>query len=127
MQPKQKTERALIGTDTKGNPVVLATDGPTIGYDCAEVSTDANDIGLADRKDCLTPGLYLWEGTAAMEHVGDYESQEQQIVYTGTIRPVLPSEIAELYAMEPPDEMPPEDDRESIAPGDERYYRTPPD
>jgi hypothetical protein len=118
-------ERALIGTDATGGPIILATDGATVAFDCEEVSTNAEDIGLGRSKDFTEAGLYLWEGTAKMESGGaPWEPGEPEVVYTGTIRKVAPEEVAELYAMEPPEpSTPPEDDREQIAEGDYRYYR----
>lgn len=101
-------ERALIAVSVRGVPVVLATDSIWIANDCEEVSDSAEDIGLADAKDCPTPGLYLWEGTGKVVNDGTYDGPpEPTIHYEGTLRPVKPEEVAELYAMVPPPEATP--------------------
>lgn len=97
-------ERALIGTDQRGVPIVLATDGESIGFDCEEISTSAEDVGLAVVNDVSQPGLYLWEGTAKIVDPGGswMGPSEPYTQYKGTLRPVLPEEVASLYAMTPP-------------------------
>lgn len=97
-------ERALIGTNVCGVPIVLATDGGTVFFMCKEVSTGCEDIGLCDA--ALAPGLYLWEGEARTEVYGaPWDTQEPELVFDGTIRPVRLEEVAELYAMLPPPEI----------------------
>ena len=61
MQTRSGKIRVLIGTDQQGCPIVLATDSPWIAFDCEQISTEAEDIGLTGGED-LPPGLYLWEG-----------------------------------------------------------------
>ena len=98
------TERALIGTDQRGAPVILATDGAWVGRDCEEVSTNAEDVGLVDVGDCREPGLYLWEGYGEVVNDGACDGPlEPTVKYTGTLRPVRPGEVAGLYAMAPPE------------------------
>jgi hypothetical protein len=101
-----KTERALVGTDCRGSPIVLATDSGEIACSCEQVSSGAEDIGLVDDKDCPTPGLYLWEGTSRLEtnRGAPWEPAEPEVVFTGTLRPVRPEEVAALYALTPPEE-----------------------
>lgn len=102
---EQKIQRALIGVDQRGVPVVLATDGEGIACDCDNVCTGAEDIGLLDGRDLPKPGLYLWTGTSKIEtHQYGIDVYEPEVVYTGTVRPVKPEEVEELYAMQPPDD-----------------------
>lgn len=102
-------QRALIGTDQRGIPIVLATDGDWIGFDCENITTGAEDIGLVDHKDCPEPGLYLWEGYGQVENGGSWDCVEPETVYHGTVRKVRPEEVAALYAMTPPPEPEPEE------------------
>jgi hypothetical protein len=96
--------RALIGTDQQGHLVVLATDSAWVAWDCEHVCTGAEDIGLASTRDCYPErGLYLWEGYSQIGYVGAWDCQEPDTVYHGTVRRVRPEEVAELYAMTPPE------------------------
>lgn len=92
--------RALIGTDANGAAVVLSTDSVDIKSFAKEVFSGAEDIGLVDSRD-LTPGLYLWEGVAELEHESCFK--EPELNFYGDIRPVEPHEIADLYHMTPPE------------------------
>ncbi len=94
--------RALIGTVISGSPVVLATDQSQVAFDCESVTHGVDDIGLARDEDFPTPGLYLWEGVSRLEWPDTLEGGGPEIVYRGTVRPVLPEEVAALYAMTPP-------------------------
>lgn len=97
--------RALIGTDAHGAPVILATDSVVIFGCCEYICTGAEDVGLCAIKECLTPGLYLWEGEGRWEDTGSpWEPGEPEMVWRGKLRPVKPEEVAELYAMTPPEE-----------------------
>lgn len=99
-----KTERALIAVDIRGTPVILATDGAWIGNDCENFTADAEELGIILPGKVPPRGLYLWTGTGTMVNHGAWdEPEELEPEYTGTLRPVLPEEIAELYAMEPPE------------------------
>lgn len=98
-------QRALIGTDQRGIPIILATDGAWIAAECDNVSTGAEDYGLVDGKDCHEPGLYLWEGRGQVISQGaPWDCPELETVYEGTLRKVLPEEVAALYTMKPPEE-----------------------
>lgn len=98
------TERALIGVDQRGVPVVLATDGAWVASDCENITTGAEDIGLADAGDFPAPGLYLWEGYGRLENGGPWDGPlEPEVVYYGDVRPVAPEEVDELYKMRPPE------------------------
>lgn len=102
---RSETERALIGVDQRGSPVILATDGPWIAADCENICTGAEDVGLVDARDCPVPGLYLWVGYGQVENGGSWDGPvEPEVVYHGTLRMVMPEEVAELYKMKPPEE-----------------------
>jgi hypothetical protein len=96
-------KRVLLGTDLHGSAIILATDSPWVAFDCEEISNDAEEIGLINGKDCPDPGLYLWEGEGRLEN-GNSE-YGPDVIYTGTIRPVAPDELAALYAMTPPEDF----------------------
>jgi hypothetical protein len=103
---QSQTERALIGTDARGSPIVLATDGPWIAADVENICSGAEDIGLVDARDLKEPGLYLWQGFGQIGLVS-WDSNEVETEYIGMLRPVKPEEVAELYRMRPPE--PPEE------------------
>jgi hypothetical protein len=96
-----RVERALIGTDANGIPVILATDSEHIAADLACAGTSAEDVGLCGH---LAPGLYLWEGISKLSFSSWEAIAPDGTEYQGTLRPVKPEEVAELYAMEPPDQ-----------------------
>ncbi len=99
-----KPMRALIGHDVRGALTVLATDSQQIAFDCDELSSCCEDIGLASINSCPERGLWLWEGTARVENVAGYfDPPEYGTVYDGTFRRVEPSEVAALYAMQWPE------------------------
>lgn len=97
---RDSIHRALIGTDQRGIPIVLATDSDWISFDCEVISTGVEDIGLGGPEDFPEPGLYLFEGRAENVIGGTWDGPpEPETVYTGTIRKVGPEEVAELYRM----------------------------
>jgi hypothetical protein len=99
-------ERALIGTDACGAPIILATDSSGIRFDVSEISCLADDIGIR-WDESLPPGLYLWTGIRKMIMCGHpLGAQEWDIDYTGELRRVEPHEVSELYAMTAPDPYP---------------------
>lgn len=97
-------ERALLGTDAGGIPIILATDSLQIAFDVREISSSAADLGLASTKEVAKSGLYLWEGYSSVEVYNGWEGSEPEVVYCGKLRPVLPEEVATLYALKPPEE-----------------------
>jgi hypothetical protein len=106
---RSKTERALIGLDQQGVPIILATDGPWIASDCENIATGAEDVGLVDAGDFPHPGLYLWEGYGHLVNGGAWDGPvEPEVEYVGTLRMVMPEEVAELYKMKPPEEEEPQ-------------------
>ncbi len=87
-------ERVLIGTSVQGQPTVLATDGTITASQCAHHGSGVMDVGLITDTNWLdwTPGLYLW--------TGNWRWNERWTVH-GSLRPVAPEEIVELYALKP--------------------------
>lgn len=103
--------KALITVDYYGTPVVLTTDCVNVAWSCENISHSAEDVGLVDQKDCQEPGLYLWEGTSAVENTGCWDGPpEPELVFHGSVRKVRPGEVEELFRLKPPPN--PEDDRE---------------
>lgn len=97
------TQRAMIGTDLRGIPTILATDGGWIKSYCEEIGVYADEVGLVGKHDCQEPGLYLWEGYGEIVNYGAWDEPcEPSVEYTGSIRKVRPDEIETLYAMVPP-------------------------
>jgi hypothetical protein len=115
--------RILIAVDLNGNAHVVATDSAAVDFDCREIGTDAEDIGIPMPHPPV-PGLYLWEGSVAQGRCSDEAGADDwNPVYKGVARSVVPVEMFDLLNMAPPS-PPEEDDREQIQPGDYGYYRT---
>jgi hypothetical protein len=91
--------RILLGTDILGRPTVLAADYWGVQIDVAAVSAHAEDLGICDERKCPRPGLYVFEGTVGIEDIGGAHTTEMGVTYKGTMRPVHPREIDELFAM----------------------------
>lgn len=103
--------RALIALDVVGNPRVLATDSHCIAGDAAEIgTTDADELGLVSARE-VGPGLWLWGGACTINH---RRPADDQVEYTGTLRPVLDmTEAMELFQMRAPDLFPDDSARDS--------------
>jgi hypothetical protein len=95
-----KTERVLIANDARGVPVILATDGELAGFMCREVGTGAEDAGIAAP---ARPGLFVFEGHGRYEASSHECPNDRDLVWYGELRPVRPEEVAELFAMTPPE------------------------
>lgn len=102
MSDHSNTERAMIAKGIGGTEVILATDGPWIASDVENINDCNLDVGLCSLPD--TPGLYLFTGTAKTYVSGP--NYEPETDWSGCVRPVKPEEVAELLAMEPPEEEP---------------------
>jgi hypothetical protein len=96
------TERALIGTDVTGVPVILATDGPWVKAAVEATSASAEECGVVGVRECGEPGLYLWTGTGQLETWGP-DFNEPEAVFDGEVRKLTAADdLAALYAMTPP-------------------------
>lgn len=107
---KDNRAKALVAVGLGGTNTVIATNDPTLEWECDEIADNCDDLGLGDGR--LQPGLYLFEFTSsiAVWRNGAGEDDAGTDYKDCVTRPVKPEELAELLALEAPDDGKGEDD-----------------
>jgi len=91
--------RALVAQGLGRQAVVVATDCPALQWEVTEGDVDVLDLFDRFKNE---PGLYLWAGTPKWAGVHG-ENYEPYVEFPGELRPVGPSEVAELLALSCPE------------------------
>lgn len=107
---KEGRARALVAVGRGGTNVVVATDDPTLEWECGDIADNCDDLGLGDGT--LQPGLYLFEFVSGVAVWRNWHGEEDAgTEYSQCVtRPVKPEELAELLALKAPDDGKGDDD-----------------
>lgn len=96
--------RVLLAFGLRGTAIVLATDNADLAEEISNIPSDrAEDLGVeADGNE--PPGVYLFEGEGVWCTYRDFEGcSDAQLEFSGTTRPVSPSELEKLLVIRPPE------------------------
>jgi hypothetical protein len=107
---KPNRARALVAVGRGGTNTVVATDDPTLEFECGDIADNCDDLGLGDGT--LQPGLYLFEFVSGVQVWRNGHGEEDAgTEYSECVtRPVKPDELAELLALAAPDDGEGDDD-----------------